>query len=65
LRKFTVDSIFLDPAEEMVDWIFNNWKIDNEQGNVRWLTSGDTIQMKNSLSKLYKIENTYIDYIRL
>ncbi len=65
LRKFTGDSIFLDPAEEMVDWIFNNWKIDNEQGNVRWLTSGDTIQMKNSLSKLYKIENTHIDYIRL
>lgn len=65
LRRFTGDTIFLDPAEEMVEWIFNNWKIENEQGIVRWLTSGDTIQMKNSLSKLYKIENTHIENIQL
>jgi glutamate racemase len=65
IGKFTGDTIFLDPAEEMVEWILNNWKIENEQGKVSWQTSGDTNQMKNSLTKLYHIESTHIENIQL
>jgi glutamate racemase len=63
IARFTGNTIFLDPAEEMVDWIFKHWEIEEGQGNVRWQTSGDTNQMKNSLATLYQIQTNQIEKI--
>lgn len=65
ISKFTGNTIFLDPAEEMMNWIFNNWEMPAEHGNVRWQTSGDTNQMKSSLDKLYNIKTAEIEKITL
>ncbi len=65
ISEFTGATILLDPAEEMVNWIFDHWEIGEGQGEVFWQTSGDTLQMKNSLEKLYKIETNQIENIQL
>lgn len=63
IAEFTGDTILLDPAEEMVDWIFDHWEIGEGSNQVKWQTSGDTLQMKNSLEKLYKISTNQIEKI--
>jgi glutamate racemase len=65
ILEYTGDSILLDPAEEMVNWIFNSWEIGEGHGEIQWQTSGDTLQMKNSLEKLYGINTNHIQNIQL
>lgn len=65
IAEFTKDSILLDPAEEMVNWIFKNWNLPEGKSHVLWQTSGDTVQMKNSLEKLYNLNVHHIENIQL
>ena len=65
ISEYTGDTILLDPAEEMVNWVFSNWKIGEGSNQVKWQTSGDTLQMKNSLEKLYGIDTNNIQNIQL
>ncbi len=62
---FTGQAVLLDPAQEMCNWILSTWDVADENGLVQWQTSGDTNQMKYSLSKLYQIETNHIEKIDL
>lgn len=38
----------LDPAQEMADWIFNNWQFDTSDKPDRWFTSGPVAQLRTN-----------------
>jgi glutamate racemase len=65
INAFAKQATLLDPAEEMAEWIFSNW--ENLQGNssTRWLTTGDSKQMKISASKSFGVEINEIENIQL
>lgn len=65
INSFAKQATLLDPAEEMSDWIFSHW--ENLRGNSisKWVTTGNTEQMKSSAEKSFGVKINEIEKIHL
>jgi len=51
----------LDPIDQMLQYICTNWPNMKGDGQIRWITSGDTDKMKQSIDKAFKLTNLTIE----
>jgi glutamate racemase len=65
ISQFLNNSLLLDPAREMSDWIIGNWLDLNGNSTTRWITTGDAEQMKYASLRSFGIQITDIEKISL
>lgn len=65
IAKFTGQTTFLDPAVELAQWVMETWNPEEADSGIEFYTSGDTEQMRKSLSLLYQISTDTIQKINL
>lgn len=65
ISSLTNGALLLDPAEEMAEWIFDNWKELKGNATVKWQTTGDAEKMKFALQRLYHLSVPNIEKIIL
>jgi glutamate racemase len=65
INSFAPLSKLLDPSTEMAEWIFSNWQNLSGDSKVKWVTTGDTGQMKFAATKSFGVEINEIEKIIL
>jgi glutamate racemase len=65
INSFATKSRLLDPSTEMAEWIFSNWENLSGNSKIKWVTTGDTEQMKSAAEKSFGLIINEIEKIIL